>query len=105
MIRAVFFSPSALWGGGPGGLGLPQGLAFDSRGRLFVAEKSGNHRVQVFSLRAKALAPCGRVGWELDKTQRPRLWPGWNAIEFAEAGNHRVQVLRGSGEPGDCRLL
>lgn len=35
------------WGSGPGEFKTPHGLAFDSRGRLFVADR-GNVRIQIF---------------------------------------------------------
>ena len=35
------------WGSGPSEFRTPHALAFDSRGRLFVADR-GNHRIQVF---------------------------------------------------------
>jgi hypothetical protein len=43
------------WGSGPGEFKTPHGLAFDSRGRLFVADR-GNVRIQIFDQEGKFLA-------------------------------------------------
>ena len=52
--RIVKFSPKGEYimewgeiGDGPGQFRTPHGIAFDSRGRLFVADR-GNHRIQIF---------------------------------------------------------
>lgn len=42
------------WGSGPGEFRTPHGLAFDSRGRLFVADR-GNVRLQIFDQDGKLL--------------------------------------------------
>lgn len=42
------------WGSGPGEFKTPHGLAFDSRGRLFVADR-GNVRIQMFDQEGKFL--------------------------------------------------
>jgi DNA-binding beta-propeller fold protein YncE len=42
-------------GSGPGQFNIPHSLAFDSRGRLFVADRA-NHRLQIFDQEGKFLA-------------------------------------------------
>ncbi len=48
-------------GSGPGELDLPHALAFDSRGRLFVADRS-NNRVQIFDQNGKFIAAWKQFG-------------------------------------------
>jgi streptogramin lyase len=42
-------------GSGPGELNIPHALAFDSKGRLFVADR-GNNRIQIFDQQGKFIA-------------------------------------------------
>jgi sugar lactone lactonase YvrE len=42
------------WGSGPGEIKTPHGIAFDSKGRLFVADR-GNNRLQIFDQDGKFL--------------------------------------------------
>ncbi len=42
-------------GSAPGELNIPHGLAFDSKGRLFVADR-GNNRIQIFDQDGKSIA-------------------------------------------------
>jgi sugar lactone lactonase YvrE len=48
-------------GSGPGELNLPHALAFDSRGRLFVADRS-NNRVEIFDRDGKFIAEWKQFG-------------------------------------------
>jgi sugar lactone lactonase YvrE len=48
-------------GTGPGEFRTPHALAFDSRGRLFVADR-GNHRIQIFDQEGKLLDTWEQFG-------------------------------------------
>ncbi len=48
-------------GTGPGMLNMPQGMAIDESGHLWVAD-SGNHRVAEFSLEGKLISVTGKRG-------------------------------------------
>jgi DNA-binding beta-propeller fold protein YncE len=54
-----FIKAWGTFGTGPGEFDQPHGLAFDSQGRLFVADR-GNNRIQIFDQDGKLLD----VGWE-----------------------------------------
>ncbi len=45
-------------GSGPGEFNIPHALAFDSKGRLFVADR-GNNRIQIFDSTGKISSPSG----------------------------------------------
>jgi len=76
-------------GSGPGEFRTPHALAFDSRGRLFVADR-GNHRVQIFDQDGKFLdawEQFSRVSglfidrndtlYAIDSESSPTRHPGW----------------------------
>jgi DNA-binding beta-propeller fold protein YncE len=76
-------------GSGPGEFRTPHALAFDSRGRLFVADR-GNHRIQIFDQDGKLLAEWkqfSRVSglfidrndrlYAIDSESNPTRHPGW----------------------------
>jgi sugar lactone lactonase YvrE len=48
-------------GSGPGQFEMPHGLAFDSKGRLFVADR-GNNRIQIFDQEGKFIAEWHQFG-------------------------------------------
>jgi DNA-binding beta-propeller fold protein YncE len=77
-------------GSGPGEFRTPHALAFDSKGRLFVADR-GNHRIQIFDQDGKRLGEWkqfSRVsGLFIDKSDRlyaidsessPERHPNWS---------------------------
>jgi len=76
-------------GSAPGEFRTPHALAFDSRGRLFVADR-GNHRLQIFDQDGKLLdtwEQFGRVSglsidrddtlYTIDSESSPARHPGW----------------------------
>jgi DNA-binding beta-propeller fold protein YncE len=76
-------------GTAPGEFRTPHALAFDSRGRLFVADR-GNHRLQIFDQEGKFLAAYhqfSRVSglfitpddtlYAIDSETNPKIHPGW----------------------------
>lgn len=77
------------FGSAPGELRVPHGLAFDSRGRLFVADR-GNHRVQIFDQDGNFLDQYREFGrpsdvfiddndllYVIDSESGQRTNPGW----------------------------
>jgi DNA-binding beta-propeller fold protein YncE len=73
----------------------PSGLAFDSKGRLYVADW-GNHRIQVFTANGQFLTTFGKQGkgegnflrpTDLDIDDKDRLY-------VVDSGNHRVQIFQ-----------
>jgi sugar lactone lactonase YvrE len=75
-------------GSGPGEFRTPHALAFDSRGRLFVADR-GNHRIQIFDQDGKLLdqrRQFSRVSglfirndllYAIDSESNPTRHPDW----------------------------
>jgi sugar lactone lactonase YvrE len=76
-------------GSGPGEFRTPHALAFDSKGRLFVADR-GNHRIQIFDQEGKLLdtwEQFSRVSglfidpsdmlYAIDSESNPKRHPGW----------------------------
>lgn len=94
--RIVKFAPDGkfikTWGkpgSGPGDFNLPHGLAFDSKGRLFVADR-GNNRLQIFDQEGKLLDTWTQFGrpagvfidkrdniYVADSDSGPDSNPGW----------------------------
>ena len=68
VARIVVFSPDgkfirqfAKYGAGPGEINDPHSIAFDSKGRLFVADRA-NNRIQIFDQDGKSLAMWKQFG-------------------------------------------
>ena len=95
---------AAVWAGTAAGedvtLNHPQGVGFDSSGRLLVADTQ-NHRVLVFSPDLKPLKTIGSEGDEPGKFRQPSdvAVDGQGRIIVVEMGNHRVQILSPEGSP------
>ncbi len=77
------------WGEGPGEFKTPHALAFDSRGRLFVADR-GNNRLQIFDQEGNFLAEWKQFSrisglhitsddtlYAIDSESSPERNPGW----------------------------
>jgi DNA-binding beta-propeller fold protein YncE len=100
-ITAVLGQPLAVVGrrgSRPGELESPAGLAVDSRGNLYVADR-GNHRIQKLSPQGKPLAAWGSRGAEPGHFESPAgiaVGPK-DLVYVADTGNHRVQVFDASG--------
>lgn len=90
-------------GSGPGELNNPHGLAFDSRGRLFVADR-GNNRLQIFDQDGRFVAEWQQFGrpsgifidkndvlYSADSASNDRTHPGWRrGIRIGSARDGRV---------------
>ncbi|HET9948870.1 MAG TPA: peptidyl-alpha-hydroxyglycine alpha-amidating lyase family protein [Longimicrobiales bacterium] len=90
-------------GSGPGELRIPHGLAFDARGRLFVADR-GNHRIQIFDQQGNHLDEYRKFGrpsdvfidregllYAIDSESGQRLNPGWRkGIRIGRASDGEV---------------
>jgi DNA-binding beta-propeller fold protein YncE len=84
----------------------PHALAFDSRGRLFVADR-GNHRIQIFDQEGKFLASYvqfSRISglfidpkdmlYAIDSESNPTNHPGWKTgIRIGPAGADKVTAF------------
>jgi sugar lactone lactonase YvrE len=90
-------------GPGAGELRIPHGLAFDARGRLYVADR-GNHRVQIFDQDGNYLDEYRRFGrpsdvfidrngllYAIDSESGARLNPGWRkGVRIGRASDGEV---------------
>ena len=90
-------------GSAPGELRIPHGLAFDSRGRLYVADR-GNHRVQIFDQDGNYLDEYRQFGrpsdvfidnndllYAIDSESGMRLNPGWRkGVRIGRASDGEV---------------
>ena len=87
----------------PGQFRVPHGLAFDSQGRLYVADR-GNHRIQIFDQDGNLLEiylQHGRVSgifitdddtlYAIDSESSVTRHPGWmNGVRIGPAGEDRL---------------
>ena len=93
-------------GTAPGEFRTPHALAFDSRGRLFVADR-GNHRIQIFDQEGNfldAFEQFGRVSglfidanntlYAIDSESNPTRHPGWKTgIRIGSTTEDRVTAF------------
>jgi sugar lactone lactonase YvrE len=93
-------------GSGPGEFRTPHALAFDARGRLFVADR-GNNRVQILDQDGKHLETWTQFGrpsdvhvdangivYVADSESGPRYYPGWSrGIRIARASDGKTTYL------------
>ncbi len=93
-------------GSGPGEFKTPHALAFDSRGRLFVADR-GNNRVQIFEPDGKFVEAWSQFGrpsdvhidtngvlYVADSESGPRYYPGWKrGVRIARVTDGKVTYL------------
>lgn len=101
-------------GSEPGQFKTPHALAFDSRGRLFVADR-GNHRIQIFDQEGKFLdsfEQFGRVSglfidandtlYAIDSESNAARHPGWKTgIRVGSAREDKVTAFIPPHETGD----
>ena len=93
-------------GSAPGEFRTPHALAFDSRGRLFVADR-GNHRIQIFDQEGKLLdtyLQFGRISglfiapddtlYTIDSESNANNHPGWKTgIRIGRASADKVTAF------------
>jgi DNA-binding beta-propeller fold protein YncE len=93
-------------GTGPGEFRTPHALAFDSRGRLFVADR-GNHRIQIFDQDGKFLTSYQQFSrisglfitpddmlYAIDSETNPKNHPGWKTgIRIGKASEDKVTAF------------
>ncbi len=95
------------WGAGPGEFKTPHAFAFDSQGRLFVADR-GNNRLQIFDTEGRFIAEWRQfnrvsglaiskadVLYAIDSESDPKRTPGWNKgmrIGSAKTGEVRYYI-------------
>jgi len=105
-------------GSGPGEFDTPHGLAFDSRGRLFVADR-GNNRIQIFDQEGRFLEewkqfsrPSGiyidknDVVHVADSESNSRTNPGWKrGIRIGKAKNGKVTAFIPDPEPDPEKVV
>ncbi len=87
----------------PGHFEEPAGIAVDSAGHVFVADR-GNGRVQEFTARGRLLAAWGLTGSRLGELNRPAgiATDCRGDVLVADTANNRVQVFAGAASPGAC---
>jgi len=95
----VLLASLALGAAGPR-LNRPEGLCYDQKGRLYVAD-TGNHRVLVFSPELALIRSIGSEGREPGQFLRPSdvAVDPQGRLVIADAGNNRVQILSEDGKP------
>jgi sugar lactone lactonase YvrE len=104
--RGKFIRTWGRLGSGPGEFKTPHALAFDARGRLFVADR-GNNRVQIFDEQGRHLESWSQFGrpsdvhidangivYVADSESGPRYYPGWRrGVRIARAVDGKVTYL------------
>lgn len=82
-------------GEGLGQLRNPAGLAFNSKGHLFISEY-GNHRIQVFTAEGKPLSVFGKFGRSAGEFDKPAdIDIGIDdRLYVVDTGNHRIQIFK-----------
>jgi len=105
-------------GSAPGEFDTPHGLAFDSRGRLFVADR-GNNRIQIFDQDGKFLEewkqfsrPSGvyidkhDVLYVADSESNSKVNPGWKrGIRIGSAKDGKVTAFIPDPEPDPEKVV
>ena len=105
-------------GSAPGEIDTPHGLAFDSRGRLFVADR-GNNRIQIFDQDGKFLdawkqfsRPSGiyidknDVIYVADSESNGKTNPGWKrGIRIGSAKDGKVTAFIPDPEPDPEKVV
>ena len=125
VTRIIKFSPTGrfikAWGrlgSGPSEFRNPHALAFDSRGRLFVADR-GNSRIQIFDQDGRFLAQWKQFGrpsglyidahdtlYAIDADSSPANHPGWpHGIWIGSARTGKVTGFVPDAEAGEGVLL
>ncbi|MBV9281622.1 MAG: SMP-30/gluconolactonase/LRE family protein [Chloroflexi bacterium] len=99
-LAAIGTKPNRRCSADPGIVGVPDGVALDPQGNIYVAD-TGNNRVQKFSPDGAPLAQWGRQGSGRGQFSQPEgiaLDPQGN-IYVSDSGNNRLQELSPTGQP------
>jgi len=105
-------------GKGPGEFDTPHGLAFDSKGRLFVADRS-NNRIQIFDQDGKFLAEWKQFGrpsgiyidkndvlYVTDSESNSKTYPGFKrGIRVGSAKDGKVTAFIPDPEPDPEKVV
>ncbi|HEY5907039.1 MAG TPA: peptidyl-alpha-hydroxyglycine alpha-amidating lyase family protein [Vicinamibacteria bacterium] len=105
-------------GSGPGEFDTPHGLAFDSKGRLFVADRS-NNRIQIFDQDGKYLAEWKQFGrpsgvyidkndmlYVTDSESNAKTYPGFKrGIRVGSAKDGKVTAFIPDPEPDPEKVV
>jgi sugar lactone lactonase YvrE len=105
-------------GTGPGEFDTPHGIAFDSKGRLFVADR-GNNRIQIFDQEGKFLAEWKQFGrpsgvyidkkdviYVADSESNQKVNPGWKrGIRVGSAQDGKVTAFIPDTEPDPEKVV
>jgi DNA-binding beta-propeller fold protein YncE len=93
--------PIREWGSrgtGPGEFIYPTDIAFDSTGRIFVAEYGDHDRIQVFNAGGKYLYEFGSFGDGPGQFSRPQsILIDGDLLYVTDACNHRICVFKTDG--------
>jgi sugar lactone lactonase YvrE len=114
----VFLKAWGKRGSGPGEFDTPHGIAFDSKGRLFVADR-GNNRIQIFDQMGKFLEewkqfsrPSGiyidknDVIYVADSESNSKVNPGWKrGIRVGSAKDGKVTAFIPDPEPDPEKVV
>ncbi len=85
-------------GSGNGQFNLPQGVAFDAAGNVYVAD-TWNHRIQVFDDQGTYLRQWGSLGSAAGQMRFPVHldFDAAGNLYVADSNNHRIQVFDSQG--------
>ncbi len=104
--RVMVYTPTGTllrqWGSmgrEPGQFVFPTDIAFDSKGRIFVAEYGDHDRVQIFSPDGVYQSEFGSFGQDDGEFMRPQslVIDGTDTVYIADACNHRIVVFTAAG--------
>lgn len=76
----------------PGELNFPTAIAFDGRGRIYVADR-GNHRINVYSPAGRFVSHIDRAGEARFAYPRGLAIDAENMVYVADSGMHRVHAF------------
>lgn len=85
-------------GSGNGQFNLPQGIAFDTAGNVYVAD-TWNHRIQVFDNQGTYLRQWGSLGSAAGQMRFPTHldFDDTGNLYVVDSNNHRIQVFDSQG--------
>ena len=95
----TFSNSFGSYGSGDGEFKVPYDVAFDSTGKVYVAD-CRNNRIQVFTAEGKYLRQFGRWGSEKGELSQPTSISidRDDVLYVAEAGNNRISLFKCDGQ-------